>query len=167
VSLKTYIRLASDGGEERRVRHIIATLRPEGTRCCVPDVLEARHDTFRQCCWQECGTRGRSTAVGVCRKPQRPKDFTSCFDLLRMYLSEEEQADYEKAVRTETTKAFAKTQLALSKRIYRRMRDASHEGWDVDKKRNAVYGQVWKQIQMAGYYQDYKKSLPGVVKQRC
>jgi len=124
----------TDGGEERRVRHIIATLRPEGTRCCVPDVLEARHDTFRQCCWQECGTRGRSTAVGVCRKPQRPKDFTSCFDLLRMYLSEEEQADYEKAVRTETTKAFAKTQLALSKRIYRRMRDASHKDGTWTKK---------------------------------
>jgi hypothetical protein len=95
----------------------------------------------------------------VCRKPQRPKDFTSCFDLLRTYLSEEEQADYEKAVRTETTEAFAKTQLALSKRIYRRMRDASHEGWDVDEKRNAVYGKVWKQILMAGYYQDYKKAF--------
>lgn len=149
----------TDGGEERRVRHIIATLRPEGTRCCVPDVLEARHDTFRLCCWQECGTRGRSTAVGVCRKPQRPTDFTSCFDLLRKYLSEEEQVAYEKAVRTETTEAFAKTQLALSKRIYRRMRDAFHEGWDVDKKRNAVYSKVWKQIQMAGYITDYKKDF--------
>jgi hypothetical protein len=39
------------------------------------------------------------------------------------------------------------------------MRDASHEGWDVDEKRNAVYGKVWKQILMAGYYQDYKKAF--------
>jgi len=97
--------------------------------------------------------------VGVCRKPQRPKDFTSCFDLLRTYLSEEEQADYEKAVRTETTEAFAKTQLVLSKRMYRRMRDAFHEGWDVDEKRNAVYDEVLKQIRMAGYITAYKKDF--------
>ena len=95
----------------------------------------------------------------MCRKPQRPTDFTSCFDLFRKYLSEEEQVAYEKAVRTETTEAFATTQLALSKRMYRRMRDAFHEGWDVDKKRNAVYGKVWKQIQMAGYITDYKKDF--------
>ena len=43
--------------------------------------------------------------------------------------------------------------------MYRRMRDAFHEGWDVDEKRNAVYDEVLKQIRMAGYITAYKKDF--------
>ena len=61
----------TDDAEERRARHAIGKVRPNGSRCCVPDYLEAKHDTFRLCSSKECGSRGRRTAIGVCRKPQR------------------------------------------------------------------------------------------------
>lgn len=142
------------------MRHTIAKLRPEGTRCCVPDYLEAKHDTFRLCAWKECGSEGRRSAVGVCRKPQRPSDPRTCLDVLREFLSEEEQRQYEKAVRTETTDEFARTQLRLSKTLYRTMRRRFLDGQLTQIEReNRVFDSVFQQVQMAGYVKSYTEAV--------
>ena len=148
----------TDDAEERRARHAIGKVRPNGSRCCVPDYLEAKHDTFRLCSSKECGSRGRRTAIGVCRKPQRQGSPRTCFDVLCEFLSEDEREDYERAVRAETSDAFEATQRRVSKTLYTRMRRAFHgPSATQHERRNAVFRQVWKQVTMAGYQKSYKR----------
>ena len=149
----------TDDAEERKVRHGIARLRPEGTRCCVPDYLEAQNSTFRLCAWKECGSRGRPSAIGVCRKPQRPTSHESCSELFAEFLSDEEQQAYEKAVKTEDTNDFTKTQVDFSKKIYREMRMKHLGHLTLSERENKVFDQLWLQIQMVGYRKAYRENF--------
>jgi hypothetical protein len=109
-----------DDQENRKMRHTIRRLRPFGTYCCVPDEHEESFGNFRMCDREVCGTRGRSSEVGCCLKPQRAGG-RSCYAILKDFLDEGERQEYEIGVRTMGDEALRALQRKVSVKLFGRM----------------------------------------------
>ena len=110
-----------DKNEERRVRRTLDRIRPEGARCCVPDELGVKYGVLRLCDHDKyLGTRGRSSYIGVCSKPQRPGG-RWCFDIIRQHLTDDEIEDYERAIREDDHETLVGKQKDVTMKLFVRM----------------------------------------------
>ncbi len=110
-----------DKNEERRVRRTLDRIRPEGARCCVPDELGVKYGVLRLCDHDKyLGTRGRSSYIGVCSKPQRPGG-RWCFDIIRQHLTDDELEDYERAIREDDHETLVGKQKDVTMKLFVRM----------------------------------------------
>ena len=110
-----------DKTEERRVRHALKRIRPEGARCCVPDELGVAYGALRLCDHDlYLGTRGRSSYIGACMKAQRPGG-RRCIDILREFLTTDEVQDYERAIREDDHETLVRKQKDVTMKLFVRM----------------------------------------------
>ena len=66
------------------------------------------------------GTRGRSSYIGVCSKPQRPGG-RWCFDIIRQHLTDDELEDYERAIREDDHETLVGKQKDVTMKLFVRM----------------------------------------------
>ena len=129
-----------DKNEERRVRRTLDRIRPEGARCCVPDELGVKYGVLRLCDHDKyLGTRGRSSYIGVCSKPQRPGG-RWCFDIIRQHLTDDEIEEYERAIREDDHETLVGKQKDVTMKLFVRMLRAN--GVDLERVHSEMESQA-------------------------